>query len=105
MSAYMITYFISDTCGCGGHHHDHDHEHTHEHVEDSEGKIIGKIKSVGSWANFMPEGYLVKSTKTAQEIYDEIQPVANKGDMIFVAEINADTFACENHAVIEWIRS
>ena len=62
MSAYMITYFISDTsghhdhdenCGCGG---DHDHSHEHAH---GDANLIGKIKSLGAWAQFLPEGFFV----------------------------------------------
>ncbi|MBD7911410.1 hypothetical protein [Clostridium cibarium] len=100
MSVYMITYFVSDTCGCG---HDHDHKHDHEHIESSENNIIAKIKSVGAWANFMPEGYLVKSTLSAQEILEELKAVANKGDILFVTKTDADSCASTHQAVIEWI--
>ena len=100
MSAYMITYFISDTCGCG---HDHDHEHNHEHIESSEDNIIAKIKSIGPWANFMPEGYLVKSTLSAQEIFEELKAVANSGDILFVTKTDAESCACENQSVMDWI--
>jgi hypothetical protein len=104
MSTYMITYFLSDTCGCG-HDHDHEdnHEHNHEHIESSEGNIIAKIKSVGAWALFMPEAYLVKSTLSAQEILEELKAVANKGDILFVTKTDAESCACENQAVIDWI--
>lgn len=102
MSTYMITYYLTDTCGCG-HDHDHEHEHNHEHVESSEGNITNKIKSVGAWAHFMPEGYLVKSELSAQEILDELQAVANKGDILFVTKIDAESCACQNPAVLEWI--
>ena len=103
MSTYMITYFLSDTCGCGHDHH-HEHEHHHEHIESSESNIIAKIKSVGAWAHFMPEGYLVKSTLSAQEIFDEVQSVANSGDLIFVTKIDTESCACKNPAVKEWIK-
>jgi hypothetical protein len=104
MSVYMITYFLSDTCGCGhDHDHDHQHEHDHEHIESSEDNIIAKIKSVGSWANFMPEGYLVKSTLSAQEIFEELNSVSNKGDILFVTKTDAESCACTHEAVVEWI--
>ena len=108
MSKYMITYYISDTCGCGCSHdhegHEHDHEHNHEHVESSEGKIIAKIKSLGAWAHFMPEGYLLKCDLSADEILSEIQSVSNSGDILFVTKItDADSCACKNQAVIDWL--
>lgn len=108
MSAYMITYFISDTCGCGcgdHHDHDHDHEHNHEHVESSENNIIAKIKSLGAWAHFMPEGYIVKSTSNAQEILEEINSVSNAGDIVFVTKLDGESCACKNQAVIDWIKA
>jgi hypothetical protein len=102
MSVYMITYFLSDTCGCG-HDHDHEHEHNHEHVESSEANIVAKIKSVGAWAHFMPEGFLVKSILSAQEILEELETVANKGDILFVTKTDAASCACQNQAIIDWI--
>ena len=100
MPAYMITYFLSDTCGCG---HDHDHEHNHEHVESSEDNIIAKIKALGSWAHFMPEAFLVRSSLSAQEILQELKAVANTGDILFVTKTDAESCACQNQAVIDWI--
>lgn len=121
MSVHMITYFISDTsghdhdhegCGCGGNHadsHAHegcgcgsDHSHEHEHIHGDE-RIIGKIKSLGAWAQFLPEGFFVKSSLTAEEIFDEVNSVANKGDIIFVTKIDATTSACANPAVLDWL--
>lgn len=119
MSVHMITYFISDTsghdhdhegCGCGGNHADsHEHEgcgcgsdHSHEHVHGDE-RIIGKIKSLGAWAQFLPEGFFVKASLTAEEIFDEVNSVANKGDIIFVTKVDAKTSACANPAVLDWL--
>lgn len=105
MSAYMVTYFISDT---HGHSHDHDeecgcdHDHPHTHLS-SDANIPGKIKSLGAWAQFMPEGFFVKTSSSAKEIFNEISSVANKGDIIFVTEINAQTSACANPDVLEWL--
>lgn len=124
MAAYMITYFISDTtghshdhdenCGCGGDHthsHDHDencgcgedHAHSHEHTPSSNGNIIGKIKSLGAWAQFLPEGFFVKADSTAEEIFAEVSSVANKGDIIFVTKVDATSSACANPAVLAWL--
>jgi hypothetical protein len=107
MSAYMITYFISDTtghnhdhdenCGCGG-----DHTHSHEHVH-GDANLIGKIKSLGAWARFLPEGFLVKTSSSADEIFAEVSSVANKGDIIFVTKIDAKSSACANPAVLDWL--
>lgn len=102
MSKYLITYYISDTCGCGC---SHDEEaHNHKHIESSEGKIVAKIKSLGAWAHFMPEGFLIKSDLTAEEILSEIKQVANSGDILFVNKItDPDSCACVNPSVIEWL--
>ena len=109
MSVYMITYFISDTkghdhdenCGCGeDHSHSHEHEHEHEH---GEAHLIGKIKSLGAWAQFLPQGFFVKTSSSADEIFAEVSSVANKGDLIFVAKIDAQSSACANPAVLDWI--
>lgn len=109
MSVYMITYFLSDTtghshehdenCGCGG---DHGHTHSDEQTS-SRGNIVGKIKSLGAWAQFLPEGFFVKTNSTAEEIFEEVNAVANKGDIIFVAKIDAKTSACKNPAVLDWL--
>lgn len=105
MSVYMITYFLSDThghdhdeeCGCGD-----DHSHSHEHMNGA-ANIVGKIKSLGAWAQFMPEGFFVKTTLSANEIFDEVSSVSNGGDIIFVTKIDAETSACANPAVLDWL--
>jgi len=106
MSVYMITYFISDTtghhdhdenCGCGG---DHGHSHDHAH---GDANLIGKIKSLGAWAQFLPEGFFVKTNSSADEIFAEVSSVANKGDIIFVTKIDAKSSACANPAVLDWL--
>lgn len=105
MPVYMVTYFISDTHG-HDHHHDEDgectEEHSHEHAH-GDVNIIGKIKSLGAWAQFMPEGFFVKTDSSAQEIFDEVSSVANKGDIIFVTKVDAKTSACANSAVLDWL--
>ena len=106
MSAYMITYFISDTGG----HHDHDencgcgedHSHSHDHAH-GDANLIGKIKSLGAWAQFLPEGFFVKTASSADEIFTEVSSVANKGDIIFVTKIDAKSSACANPAVLDWL--
>lgn len=132
MSVYMITYFLSDTAGCGcGHDHSHDHDHddscdcghdhTHEHEHNdscgcgddhaheeavnAEPQIIAKIKSLGAWARYMPEGFFVKTESlSANEIFEEINSVANPGDIIFVTKIESATSACANPAVLDWLK-
>ena len=107
MSVYMITYFISDTTG---HSHDHgencgcgeNHTHSHEH-KNSNVNIIGKIKSLGAWAQFLPEGFFIKTSSTAEEIFAEVNSVANKGDIIFVTKVDAKSSACANPAVLAWL--
>jgi hypothetical protein len=104
MSVYMITYFLSDThghdhdeeCGCG---EEHSNEHTHGNAN-----IVGKIKSLGAWAQFMPEGFFVKTDSlSANEIFAEVSSAANGGDIIFVTKVDAETSACANPAVLDWL--
>lgn len=107
MSVYLITYFLSDTCGCGENHsHDDSCEcgdnHNHSH-ENDDFNLISKIKSLGAWAQFMPEGFLVKSTSSANEILAELKNVSNSGDIIFVSKIDSDSCACVNPSVVDWI--
>ena len=110
MSAYLITYFISDTCGCGG-GHDHNHDsncddnntHPHSFEESSEEKIVAKIKSLGNWGHVMPEAYIVKCSLSADNILSEIKSVANSGDILFVTKLDPVSTACQNEAVIKWI--
>ena len=45
----------------------------------------------------MPEGYLVKSNISAEEIFNELQAVANKGDILFVTKVDAESCACQIH--------
>ena len=52
---------------------------------------------------FMPEAYLVKSELSADEILNELQSVANSGDILFVTKTDVDSCACQNPAVKEWI--
>lgn len=127
MTTYMITYSISDSCGCGHahdnehtdvHHHNHNSENNHhhddncncnnnhKHIESSENRIIRKIKSLGPWAHFMPEGYLIKSESlSAEEILKELEEVSNKGDILFVTKVDATSCACQNPAVIDWTQN
>lgn len=120
MSAYMITYFISDTtghdhdhenCGCGGDHsHEKEecgcggnHDHSHE-VGHGDANLVAKIKSLGAWAHFMPEGYFIKTDSSADEIFAELSSVSNKGDIIFVTKVDPKSSACANPAVLDWLQ-
>lgn len=119
MSTFMITYFLSDTlghdhddCGCNDNHsNSHEHENcgcgkddTHSHKNTNvDINIIGKIKSLGAWAQFMPEGFLVKTNSSAEDIFNEVNSVTNKGDIIFVTKVDAKSSACANSAVLDWL--
>lgn len=104
METYAITFYLNEdshTCGCE--EHDHDHEHHHHHRDDYD--IVGTIKSLGAWANFMPDSYLVKTTSSAKEIAEKIQAFLETGDLLFVTKVDKDDVASLTPGVVDWINS
>ena len=104
METYAITFYLNEdshTCGCEG--HDHDHEHNHHHRDDYD--IVATIKSLGAWANFMPDSYLVKTTSSANEIAEKIQAFLEAGDLLFVTKVAKDDVASLTPGVVDWINS
>ena len=98
MSIYLITYYVREDhhdCGCG----EHDHEH-HHHADD---KLIMKIETLGRWAHFMPNGLLVNTSMTADEILEELKPTVGEKDIIFVSKVNSSSAICSNPQVLDWI--
>lgn len=105
MKVYIINYYLKEehsSCGCGEEHHDH--EHNHDHALRDERPIIGEIKELGSWANLMPDCYLVKTDKSAVEITEKINTVMQAGDLIFVTEVTKDNCSSLTNGVTDWIR-
>jgi hypothetical protein len=99
MSVYAITYYLiedSHSCGCEGHDHDHHHER-----DDYE--ITAHIKALGSWAEFMPSSFLVKTSLTAQEILANLKDSVEAKDLIFVTKVDKDDVASLTSGVVEWI--
>lgn len=104
METYAITFYLNEdshTCGCEG--HDHDHEHHHNHRDDYD--IIATIKSLGAWANFMPDSYLVKTDVSANEIAEKIKAFLEAGDLLFVTKVCKDDVASLTPGVVDWINS
>ena len=104
----------NDSCNCGHDHShndektscgcNHDHEHHHDEEEiDSELKITAKIRSLGAWAQVMPESFVVKSDLSAKEMYEELKSVSNAGDILLVTKIDPSEVAYENEALVEWL--
>ena len=130
MNVYTILFYLnedSSSCGCGDHEHNHDHngcgceshDHSHEHNHDdncgcghdhSHGtvrddyEVMGVIKSLGAWANFMPDSYLVKSEFSAKEISEKISAVLEPKDLLFVTKVDKDDVASLTPGVVDWIR-
>jgi hypothetical protein len=101
-------------CGCGNHEHTHDsnHEHGddcgcgHDHsISRDDYDIVATIKTLGSWANFMPDSYLVKSEFEAEEIASKIESVLLPGDLLFVTKVAKDDVASLTPGVVDWIKS
>lgn len=104
METYAITFYLNEdshTCGCE--EHDHDHEHHHHHRDDYD--IVGTIKSLGAWANFMPDSYLVKTTSSSKEIAEKIQAFLETGDLLFVTKVDKENVASLTPGVVDWINS
>lgn len=102
METYAITFYLNEhshSCGC----EDHDHEHHHHHRDDYD--IVSTIKSLGAWANFMPDSYLVKTDIQAKEISEKIKSFLETGDLLFVTKVCKDDVASLTPGVVEWINS
>lgn len=100
MNKYNIAFFISDTgsCSCDDPNHNNDHSH-----EDSSYKIEAKIKSFGAWAQVLPYSFVVKTTLTADKMYNEIKSISNPGDLIFINKIDCSDIAYKHEELLEWI--
>lgn len=104
METYAVTFYLNEdshSCGCEG--HDHDHEHHHHHRDDYD--IVATIKSLGAWANFMPDSYLVKTDASANEISEKIKAFLEAGDLLFVTKVCKDDVASLTPGVVGWINS
>ncbi|MBD7914364.1 hypothetical protein H9660_04330 [Clostridium sp. Sa3CUN1] len=102
METYAITFYLNEqshSCGCD----DHDHNHEHHHRDDYD--IVSTIKSLGAWANFMPDSYLVKTNTSAKDISEKIKPFLQSGDLLFVTKVCKDDVASLTPGVVEWINS
>ena len=102
METYAITFYLNEqshSCGCD----DHDHNHEHHHRDDYD--IVSTIKSLGAWANFMPDSYLVKTSTPAKEISEKIKAFLQPGDLLFVTKVCKDDVASLTPGVVEWINS
>lgn len=104
----------NEGCGCGNHEHTHDsnHEHGdgcgcgHDHSNTRDDyDIVATIKTLGSWANFMPDSYLVKSEFKAEEIASKIKSVLLPGDLLFVTKVDKEDVASLTPGVVEWIKA
>lgn len=109
MSVYAITYYLNEethSCGCGEHDHDHDHNHDHEHHHEvrDDYEIVGNIKTLGSWACFMPDSYLVKTDLTASEISTKLKSFLEPKDLLFVTKVDKDDVASLTPGVVDWIK-
>lgn len=97
MSIFAITYYLKEetsSCGC-------DNEHHHHYRDDYE--ITANIKTLGSWAHFMPTSFLLKSELSADEILNKLKNTVEAEDLIFVTKVNKDSVASLTPNVIEWI--
>ncbi|KMT21978.1 hypothetical protein [Clostridium cylindrosporum] len=100
MSIYAITYYLkeeSHSCGC----EDHDHDHHHHGRDDYE--ITSHIKTLGTWAHFMPTSFLVRTELSSNEILAKLKDCVESNDLIFVTKVDKDDVASLTPGVVEWI--
>lgn len=102
MSVYAIIFYLNEnshSCDCNSENHNHEHNHRDDY------DIIGTIKSFGSWANFMPDSYLVKTDISAKEISEKIKEFLEPGDLLFVTKVDKDDTCSLTPGVVDWIKS
>jgi hypothetical protein len=122
MSVYIVNYFLKEAaehnhdenCGCEEHANEHDENcgcEEHEHDEDcgcggrDDSRLIGEIRSLGAWAHFMPEGFLLHTSLSSTEILEKLKVFVNSDDLLFVSKINSETTESLAPQVKEWISS
>lgn len=87
MVAYLITFFQS-----------------HAHDNDSS-NIEKRIKSLGSWANIMPNAWIINSELNAEEITEAIKLDVAANDLFFVTKIGDDYSGKLQNGALTWIDS
>ena len=106
METYAILFYLNEnshSCGCDNHEHDHDHDHHHHHRDDYD--IVATIKTLGTWANFMPDSYLVKTNISANEISEKVKKFLEPNDLLFVTKVSKEDVSSLTPGVVEWINS
>ena len=53
--------------------------------------FIEKVKSLGVWLKYFPNGIIVKSELSAQQIYEKIS-IGYETEWIFISEINKSNY-------------
>ncbi len=71
--------------------------------------LIKKIKTADGWCHVLESTWLVKTDKTASQIYSLLTPLMDSNDKLFVARIdqtNKDWYVTNTvgQTVIDWIR-
>lgn len=109
MKIYQITYYAAEV-----HHHDcdHDHEHSescnHHHEHDHHhhhSNLPRKIQSLGSWANIMPNTFLVHTAMNANEIKLSLDEVKQDNEFFFVSQVIDDNSGSLHPGALAWIES
>ena len=117
MSVYLVNYFLKEEahehdadCGCEEHNHEHDENcGCEEHDDDcgcggrDDSRLIGEIHSLGSWAHFMPESFLLHTSLSSAEILEKLKVFVNADDFLFVSKIDSETTESLTPQVKEWI--
>lgn len=110
MSVYIVHYFLKEeahehdeNCGCEGHDHEHEHDEDCGCGGRDDSRLIGEIRSLGSWAHFMPESFLLHTSLSSAEILEKLKVFVNVDDFLFVSKIDSETTESLTPPVKEWI--
>ncbi|MEG0295791.1 MAG: hypothetical protein RR620_03665 [Clostridium sp.] len=85
MSVYLIVY----------------NQMVHDHMATF--KVSAKVKSFGTWANFMPGSYLVETEMNSVQMKEEIEKVIASEDFAFITKIDKDNAGCVHPGALAWI--
>ncbi len=62
------------------------------------------LKSQGSWSHYLRSTWLISTTKSTREVFEEVQPFIRSGDHILIARMGKDRQGWLPKRAWEWIK-